>query len=290
MESKAPPGYEGGWQKDVDISAAGVNEIYEAKNSKIKMKYGRVSILKKDSITGEVIEAGDGEFKILQWNQETGEYEDTVEKSSVVYDAGTGRYLSERFKINDLNAGKFKIVESKNPTGYEGSFEKEFVFDTSGQEEQTAELTVLNSPVVLPAGEITVVKKIKEADIIWAHGNPVFRFRVSGTDARGKEHTYEDFVEYQRSSYIIKDGYAVLSCTFENIPIGNYTVSELETLRYEFESVVADTDNVSISGETGMAELDPKHLQAGLTFVNRKTLYDRYSHTDVIRNIIPVLP
>lgn len=290
MESKAPPGYEGGWQKDVDISAAGANEIYEAKNSKIKMKYGRVSILKKDSITGEVIEAGDGEFKILQWNQETGEYEDTVEKSSVVYDAGTGRYLSERFEINDLNEGKFKIVESKNPTGYEGSFEKEFVFDMSGQEEQTAELTVLNSPVVLPAGEITVVKKIKEADIIWAHGNPVFRFRVSGTDARGKEHTYEDFVEYQRSSYIVKDGYAVLSCTFENIPIGNYTVSELETLRYEFESVVADTDNVSISGETGMAELDPKHLQAGLTFVNRKTLYDRYSHTDVIRNIIPVLP
>ena len=117
MESKAPPGYEGGWQKDVDISAAGVNEIYEAKNSKIKMKYGRVSILKKDSITGEVIEAGDGEFKILQWNQETGEYEDTVEKSSVVYDAGTGRYLSEGFEINELNAGKFKIVESKNPTG-----------------------------------------------------------------------------------------------------------------------------------------------------------------------------
>ncbi|MBU5482307.1 isopeptide-forming domain-containing fimbrial protein [Blautia sp. MSJ-19] len=137
-------------------------------------------------------------------------------------------------------------------------------------------------------GTITVTKKIKEAGITWAHGNPVFRFRVIGTDQNGIRHAYEDFVEFSKGNYK-KDGeYAVLSCRFEKIPAGSYTISELRTLRYQFESAKADTVNVRVSGEKGTAVLDAANQTAGITFTNVKTRYDRYSHTDVIRNHIPV--
>lgn len=89
--------------------------------------------------------------------------------------------------------------------------------------------------------------------------------------------------------YAAENGYGILKCVFE-IPLGKYTVSELETLRYELEGVYAGTENVSVSGNSGIAVIDTERPEAELTFRNRKTIYDRYSHTDVIRNKIPMIP
>ena len=179
-------------------------------------------------------------------------------------------------------------MELQNPEGYEGSFIREVAFDLSASGEQEVEITAYNTPERAPVGEITVTKKIREDEIIWAHGNPVFRFRVSGRDVYGTEHTYENYVEFRREGYTVRDGYAYLSCSFENVPSGQYTVSELPSLRYVFENVSGDTDNVEVSGETGVVLLEGDNSWARLTFTNRKTAYDRYSHTDVIRNSIPV--
>ena len=140
----------------------------------------------------------------------------------------------------------------------------------------------------LAVGEIVVTKKIKEADITWAHGNPVFRFQVRGTDNRGIPHLYENYVEFEPHTYQVNDEDAVMSCMFKGIPEGRYTVSELPTLRYQFESVSAETANVSIAEKTGIVSISAGNSSASVTFKNKKTRYDRYSHTDVIRNVIPV--
>lgn len=81
--------------------------------------------------------------------------------------------------------------------------------NTNADENQDLTIEAKNTPIVPPLGEIVVTKKIKESDIIWAHGNPVFRFVVSGTDVKGNSHTYQDYVEFQKGNYTVEGGYAI---------------------------------------------------------------------------------
>ena len=156
------------------------------------------------------------------------------------------------------------------------------------QDTQSTNESWVKGNTLLTDGEITVTKKIKEADITWAHGNPVFRFRVTGKDQKGLTHVYEQYVEFEPGKYTVSGGDAILSCSFKGIQAGRYTISELPTLRYQFESITADTANVSISDKTGIAVIAQNQQKAAVTFKNKKTRYDCYSHTDVITNTIPV--
>ena len=75
-------------------------------------------------------------------------------------------------------------------------------------------------------GQITVTKRIREQDITWAHGNPVFRFCVREQMEAIFSYIYEDYVEFRKGEYLTDGEYAVISCTFTNLPMGRYTVSE----------------------------------------------------------------
>ena len=77
------------------------------------------------------------------------------------------------------------------------------------------------------------------------------------------------------------EGYEVLS-------VREVTGLFAETLRYKFQGITANTPNVQITGREGTAVLDSINETAAVTFTNLKTRYDGYSHTDVVRNIIPV--
>lgn len=292
VETKAPEGYDGNWSKEIQVMSLGNPTTYTATNTKKVEKYGVITITKKDSYTGKVLTATDGEFKVFQWNKDSGKYEDTLGNNGIIsYNINTKKYISKRLTTNDQNQGKFKVTEIKNPTGYEGTFEKEVTFNMSSSADENQEFAIEaeNTPIIPPLGEIVVAKKIKESDIIWAHGNPVFRFVVSGTDVKGNPHTYQDYVEFQKGNYTVEGGYAILSCTFENVPIGKYNITERKTQRYAFESLTADTQNVTVSGQTGIATLDVNNRNAGVTFTNKKTSYDLYSHADVIKNTIPII-
>mgnify|MGYP000066762630 FL=1 len=159
------------------------------------------------------------------------------------------------------------------------------------------DLKAENTPVTLPLGNITIIKKIKEEDITWAHGNPTFSFVAEGTDLSGNPHRYEDYVTFTRGSYETdKNGYATLSVTLKNIPLGQYTVWEKPVLRYYLKDVRANTENVRIIKgaapaygtdprkiASGTAALTMQNKNASLTFVNEKSRYDRYSHNDSIK-------
>lgn len=244
---------------------------------------GQYSIRKIDSEDSSKLLSG-AEFELFEWNSSSGQY--LSMNRLLEYKEETGRYDTGILQRSISNEGRFRIVETKAPEGYEGNWAVNLDITKDGSSEKI--LDAENQRKISVNGEISVVKKIKQQDIVWAHGNPIFRFRITGTDMQGISHVYEDYVEFTEDNYTLEGDYAVLSCIFKGIPEGTYTISEMQTLRYCFESISADTSNVLITGQTGLATIDRNNLSAGVTFVNEKTRYDHYSHTDVIKNIIPI--
>lgn len=221
-------------------------------------------------------------FAIYEWNGSS--YSATG--ASMSYDKKNGRYQTGILKRTARNGGRYRIVETKPPHNYEGVWTKEFnVSDTPSGTVFTAE----NVRIIPPLGTVTVTKNIREDQITWAHGNPVFRFCLTGTDVKGKVHTYEDYVEFQPGSYRVENGYAVLEHVFSEVPIGTYTLSEQRTMRYRFQSLIAGTPNVKVLGEQAEITLTEASPNAAAAFTNDKFTYSYYSHTDVIKNTIPII-
>lgn len=204
-----------------------VSLFLEVQNKKVPEYKGVIRLKKTDVYTGEPLTGA--EFTVYQWNQEKKAYEDDLgEKRILRYDSDRESYYTEELLITEENGGKFRIVETKNPENYKGNYDKTVVFEKKeGALTSEIFLQAENTPVILPFGTITVMKKIKEADIIWAHGNPTFFFSVEGTDLAGVSHHYEDYVTFVPDSYEVdENGYAVAAVTFQNIPLGQYTVWE----------------------------------------------------------------
>lgn len=224
----------------------------------------------------------DAVFEIYEWNAQKQDY--LFEGQKFLYSEKTKLY-TKKLQYTAQNKGKFRLLETQAPEGYLGGWKKDVcILDM----EQDFVLEAQNTTVRLPYGEITVTKKILERDIVWSHGNPVFRFIIRGKDQRGLEHTYEDYVEFKKENYKRQGEYAVLSCTISRVPLGKYTIGEKETFRYKFESITADTSNVQVTGREGTAFLDSQNKTAAVTFINIKTRYDGYSHTNVVKNKIPL--
>ena len=223
------------------------------------------------------------EFVLEQWDNTVDQYVDSGKQ--IVFNEETGLYETGLLKRTKTNEGKFRITETKAPEGYICDWSKEFnLMDLPSESTITAE----NQLEKLLEGKIQIAKRILEKDIVWAHGNPVFRFVITGKDARGAEHSYEDYVEFKKGSYSRVGDYAWMICTVTGIPEGTYTISEKETLRYRFKSLMAGSENVTVSGKSGTAVLERKNLNASVVFENEKTRFDGYSHTDVIRNVVPL--
>ena len=178
--------------------------------------------------------------------------------------------------------------------------EKEINLTEDGQ---ILELEAENEPVQLPTGQITIIKKILESEITWAHGNPTFSFVIEGTDIRGNKRKYEDSVVFMQDAYQVDgNGYAFLEVTISNIPLGTYQVYEKPVLRYYLKKAQANTSNVEIiKGREpaygvapvdiayGTVGLDKDHQKASITFYNRKKRYDGYSHNSLAENTLPVI-
>ena len=223
------------------------------------------------------------EFVLEQWDNTVDQYVDSGKQ--IVFNEETGLYETGLLKRTKTNEGKFRITETKAPEDYICDWSREFnLMDLPSESTITAE----NQLEKLLEGKIQITKRILEKDIVWAHGNPVFRFVITGKDARGTEHSYEDYVEFKEGSYFRVGDYAWMICTVTGIPEGTYTISEKETLRYRFKSITATSENMTVSGKSGTAVLERKNLNASVVFENEKTRFDGYSHTDVIRNVVPL--
>lgn len=298
VETKNPEGYQGYWSQEIDLMDHNVQLQFSVKNDPIPKKYGTVHIRKKDSITGEELKGA--EFQVFEWDQEKRQYQAKSLNVDFIFQEQVKIYICKGLEITDKNQGKFLIKETKPPVGYKGAWQEEVTFIQDGQ---ILELEVQNEPFQLPVGQITVIKKIYESEITWAHGTPTFSFVVVGEDIRGNKKMYEDSVVFTQEGYRIDaDGYANLKITISDIPLGRYKIYEKPVLRYYLEKAEANTANVQITtGKEpaygippaeiayGTADLDIDNRNASLTFYNRKKRYDGYSHNSFVENTVPII-
>lgn len=298
-ETRVPDGYTGIFEMEMDLNDTDADLQLIAENTPKDPVYGKISIKKTDSSTGSILP--DAEFTVYQYNTVTGQYEDTLgEKSKLFFDEESQLYFSHKLRIDRSNDGKFRVSETKPPKGYIGSWQKDFIL--TEEQPQPAPFEVQNDLDRPPTGEITVIKKIRESDILWDHGNPIFSFAVEGKDTNGNKRKYENYVRFSPGGYEVdSSGYAVLQITFHNVPIGEYQVYEKPVLYYYLEKVTANTANVSVvkgaapaygiaprSIAYGTAKLTSSAKKATVTFVNKKSRYDHLIHNDVVKNRIPI--
>ncbi len=129
---------------------------------------------------------------------------------------------------------------------------------------------------------LKLYKEIDVADIVWAHGSPVFTFKVEGTDLDGKSHTYYQSVGFYPEN--IGAGEKVRLAADFVVPAGTYTASEEKTMRYRLESIYS-----IVKGKAGADAVvfDLTDGQDGeAVFYNVKTTDEYESHTALARNHI----
>lgn len=287
VETKLPDGYYGPWEKEIVLEEGQTSYTYKAPNTPIQ---GVIQVEKVSEngarLSGAVFEVTALE-NIVSQNGTV-----LVNKDQVVATLTTGKDgIAQSPK---LYLGRYQVKEVTAPEGYVISNNpKEVVLKASGDETEAKVSVQFKNK--LATAEVTVVKRIKSDDIVWAHGNPIFVYDLEGTDIEGEKHSYACAIEFTPEDKLNpdKEGYISLQYTFENVPIGNYEIFENRTNRYELVKVTPNTENVSIRENGG--KVDPTAdivltdvLKAKVTYTNDKTRFDDYSHTDLIRNVIPI--
>ena len=112
---------------------------------------GTIRIRKYDRDTLETITDA-AEFKVQQWNGMT--YED-INGNTIPYtitSKGNGEYLVSGLKTTDINGGRFKVVETKAPSGYLCDGEAEVKFEGINT------VTELSAPIANSSNAYTIQK------------------------------------------------------------------------------------------------------------------------------------
>ncbi|MBE5921503.1 MAG: hypothetical protein E7269_01965 [Lachnospiraceae bacterium] len=200
-ETTAPKGYTGTTKSlsfEIDTTATGndiaVRNFYAVvENTPYS---GSVKITKKDSVSNVLLTGA--EFILQQWSEDTGTYEDyyTLTESS------SGVYESNIFTYSVENKGKFRVVETKNPQGYTGKFEK-LIQLTEEHQEYIFEAEARNTPY---EGDVTVTKidnltgeKLGGAEFILYEWNGS-DYRTRGTLMDNGDGTYSTDILYYTQS------------------------------------------------------------------------------------------
>lgn len=127
---------------------------------------------------------------------------------------------------------------------------------------------------------VQVTKRIRAADVNWAHGNPTFVFTLSGTDHKGVKRSYSDSVTFQESDKAAGDW--LEQETWMNAVPGTYLLTEEPCLRYQVESV---TGNGTVKGN-GMEFDLLKLVEGSAVFTNAKVCESGLTDVVTVRNRI----
>lgn len=117
---------------------------------------------------------------------------------------------------------------------------------------------------------ITITKQIDRDEVVWAKGDPIFTFKIEGTDYLGNANIY-----YRMICFNEMDGVSKKSIQIQ-IPAGKWTVTELETNDWGMSSISEGTACNAV-GAAGV--LDTRNSDtAAVNFINHVTDYSRYTH------------
>lgn len=133
-----------------------------------------------------------------------------------------------------------------------------------------------------PMAVLELTKEIDAADVVFAHGNPIFIFKAEGTDTKGNPHTYYQSVEFTKENG--GDGQRKRLTAEVSVAAGTYTVTEERTLRYRLAEIYSVTGG-AVSGNSVHFDVT-KTDRAGAVFYNKKITEEALSHTALVKNHI----
>lgn len=265
-----------------------------------------IGVTKYDAYTAETVPGAT--FTLYGWNAATKQYDRKIGN----FAQNGESYLLRRVDPAKGDDGYFLIKEEKAPEGYSNRY---WMNDDMDQYEygkyggrqvrwdsaagtwksvnNVSSWQAFIDPLLVQ--RLVINKVIRREDIWWAHGEPSFLFRVSGTDIHGNTHTYHRVVTYSRAyveANTAADGSIKISTAIPRIPSGSYDVEELKVSRFGLVDVTAQTDNIAITKKatgntyegiktiTATVRADLTAKDGEVTFFNRKITWDKFSHKD----------
>lgn len=283
-------------------SASNYQNLIKVEPQSVKTVEGRAQ-LTLPKVTADVeikkVEKGTGQpikgIKFHVWGDNGYDAEVTTNENGI---CSITDLLPGNYQYQEVNAEEYGYVVNK--TIY--SFSVDTTGNVSGQIQSSQTQYVIEN---LKYCDLTITKKIKKDEIVWAHGEPTFLFEVTGQDLNGKSHTYSGFVTFTEDNLPMEDseGWVALSYTFSNIPMGTYSVIEESVNRYLLFEISSPDGNVTINKksepvyESGKNSSDfydvsvnlvQKPNGTNITFKNEKKRYDDYGDTTFAENVIPL--
>lgn len=171
-------------------------------------------------------------------------------------------------EVSGLDCGTYYFVETQTPKNHEPYTDKiPFVVNINN----------LNPTVIINSEadyKITLTKRINLSDIVFAHGNPTFVFKV--TDSLGQVYSKsveftESYVNQYKEQHPNLD-YVEMNVTFSGFSKGTYTVSEENPIRYAFEKVEELTENGKQSGQAVSFDLSVYENEGKAIFISKKVV------------------
>ena len=225
--------------------------VLKVTNKVIKAEFQKVDNITGLPIAGAELELQDKDGKVVEsWTSETSPH-----------------------RINRIKAGTYTLIETKAPKGYKRA--------------KPIKCTVVNTTSYVQLFnmgdtkyvDITISKFINRKEVVPQQGTPTFIFKVEGTDLDGDAHTYYRCVSFDN---IPESGTYIPLTTVISAPAGKYTISEVETSRYNVENIEGA---VSADIRSGVSIVDTStNAPANVNYYNKKSTDEHLTDTDVVVN------
>lgn len=283
VETTTPYGYIGSWEQEVIVPEGDEEEplevLFHAENP---MSKGTITLIKKSKRKGEPLAGLECEIKANK-DVVSPQGKVLVEAGALVDHVTTGE--DGKAVSKELYPGEYLVTETKSPLGYALDAEPKVIMVTYQNKDTpvtNVDITFINDRLY---GTIELTKEIDAGDIVWAHGNPTFTFKIAGKDVLNVEHTYYDTVEFTRENLDTVSGKVLLKASFK-VLAGTYISSEERTMRYSLKDIHdVRGGKVEAGGQSVAFDLS-EGGEGAATFYNVKTTDEDEGHTSVVRNVI----
>ncbi len=182
-----------------------------------------------------------------------------------------------------LNAGNYYVKELKASLGYQLDTR---IYTAKVDIAKQTLLTVNEIPIM---GTLQITKVIHAEDINFDNGNPMFMFKLTGTDAKNETRTLYRIVDFTKEyveSNTNKQGDVSIMVEFDELIAGDYIVSELETSRYKLESVSHIENGTQINDTVKFSLTTTGSMEGSAMFINDNYEQQNFSDSAKMINVL----
>ena len=183
-------------------------------------------------------------------------------------------------KISDIVDDEHWTILFANLPRYSGTEEIVYTAIETGGTGEDLTVTMQKDDVLfvnecVPYGEIRINKVINEQ--YPPFGIPTFMFEVTGTDNAGVSHKWV-------RALTMDDGALRKGTVITDVPLGTYTIREINVSRYYFEELTIEVGEGSVSGKVATVTINGEHQEAEVTYKNKIEQYEKFSHSSAVTN------